>query len=564
MARAFPFILVVAMLYARAAVAAEPADIVIQHARVVTLSRSTVPFDRPTSTTVVAEAVAIRGEQIVYVGNDKGSMPFIGKKTRVIDAGGCTVTPGLVDAHGHLNNLGKILHDVNLVGTTSIADVVKHVRDYQAQVKPGDWIHGRGWDQNDWKDTAFPTWRDLASTDANPVYLDRVDGHALWVNKRALEVCGITRATPDPRGGRIVRDEKGEPTGVFVDEATRLIEGRVPAPTADQLDGRLADAIADCNRFGLTGVHDAGTTRPVLESLRRLGRSGKLTLNIYSMIDSQDESLMREMLDKGPSQEFDGRLVMRSFKLRADGALGSRGALLLAPYEDDPGNSGLNVQTPDSLFILTRAAVAHGFQVCTHAIGDGANRMMLDIYERVARESGQTDLRLRIEHAQVVSLDDLPRFAALGVIASMQPTHATSDMPWAYRRVGAERLRGAYAWRSLVSSRAVLAFGSDFPVESVNPLLGLYAAVTRQDAEGNPPGGWMPEERLSLEEALRAFTEGAAYARFDEKNAGRIEAGMRADITVLDRDIANTEPRVLLAAHVKYTITRGRVVYERP
>lgn len=554
MARALPFVLAVAILYARAVPAAEPADLVLQHARVVTLSK-----DHTT-----ASAVAVSGERIVYVGDDKGVKAYVGKNTRVIDAGGCTVMPGLVDAHGHLNNLGKILHDVNLVGTTSIADVVKHVRDYQTHVKPGDWIHGRGWDQNDWTTQSFPTWRDLAATEANPVYLDRVDGHALWVNKRALELCGITRDTKDPPGGRIERDEKGEPTGVFVDEAETLIESRVPAPSATELDARLAAAIAECNKFGLTGVHDAGTTREVMESLQRLGAADKLTLNIYSMIDSQDDAFAHELLAKGPWQDFGGRLTVRAFKLRADGALGSRGALLLEPYQDDPGNLGLNVQTPDTLLWWTRSALSRGFQVGTHAIGDRANRMMLDIYEKALRETGKKDARLRIEHAQIVSLQDIPRFAALGVIASMQPTHATSDMPWAVKRVGGERLKGAYAWRTLRDSGAVLAFGSDFPVESVNPLLGLYAAITRQDADGQPAGGWYPEQKLTLVEALRAFTAGAAYAGFDEKDAGRIEAGMRADITVLDGDMTNAAPRVLLGTHAKYTITRGRVVYERP
>jgi predicted amidohydrolase YtcJ len=384
------------------------------------------------------------------------------------------------------------------------------------------------------------------------------------VNKRALDVCGITRYTPDPSGGRIVHDEKGEPTGIFVDEATRLIEDRVPAPSDSALDARLESAIANCNSFGLTGVHDAGTTREVFMSLRRLAVAGKLTLNIYSMIDSQDDAFAREMLAQGPAREFGGRLTTRAFKLRADGAMGSRGALLLAPYDDDPKNSGLNVQTTDTLLAWTRAALKHGFQVGTHAIGDRANRTVLDIYEQALRETGKKDARLRIEHAQVVAPEDIPRFAALGVVASMQPTHATSDMPWIEKRVGAKRLSGAYAWRSMLESGAALAFGSDFPVESVNPLPGLYAALTRQDAEGNPPGGWMPKQKLSFEEALRAFTEGAAYASFDEKNAGRIETGMRADLTVFDRDITHSPEHALLATHAKYTIVRGRVVYERP
>jgi predicted amidohydrolase YtcJ len=544
------------LLVAGRAAAAEPvADLVLRNAHVVTLSEK--GGAAPT-------AVAVRGERIIYVGDDAGVKAWIGKKTRVIDASGCTVTPGLVDAHGHMNNLARILHEPNLIGTKSIAEVVQRVSDYQARVTPGEWIHGRGWDQNDWTTTAFPTWRDLAATEANPVYLDRVDGHALWVNRRALDLCGITRDTPDPPGGRIVHDEHGEPTGIFVDEATNLIEKRVPPISSRTLDERLASAIAECNRVGLTGVHDAGTTRPVLESLRRLGARGALTLNIYSMIDSQDDSLAREVLAKGPSSEFGGRLTIRSFKLRADGALGSRGAALLEPYDDDPGNRGLNVQPPDTLLAWTRAALKHGFQVGTHAIGDRANRLVLDTYEQAQRETGKTDARLRIEHCQILSPQDIPRFAALGVVASMQPTHATSDMPWAQKRIGAERLTGAYAWRSLLASGAILAFGSDFPVESANPVRGLYAAVTRQDAEGNPSGGWLPEQKLTLVEALRAFTEGAAYARFDEKEAGRIEPGMRADLTVLDHDITNQPPRTLLDTHAKYTIVRGHVVYERP
>jgi predicted amidohydrolase YtcJ len=549
------FLLIAIPFFAGNAYGAEPADIVIRHAHVLTMSTSAPS----------ASAVAVKGEKIVFVGDDAGAAAWIGKSTRVIDATGCTVTPGLVDAHGHLNNLGKLLHDVNLVGTTSIADVLKHVRDYQAHVKAGEWIHGRGWDQNDWTRKSFPTWRDLAGTEANPVYLDRIDGHAIWVNQSALKLCGITRATPDPRGGRIERDKNGEPTGVFVDEATKLVESKVPAASAATLDARLSRAIDECNKYGLTGVHDAGTTRDVFASLERLGAQGKLTLNIYSMIDSQDDAFAREMLKKGPFEEFDGRLAVHCFKLRADGALGSRGALLLAPYDDDPKNAGLNVQLPESLLAWTRSALSRGFQVGTHAIGDKANRIVLDTYEQAMRETGKKDMRLRVEHAQILSIDDIPRFAKLGVVASMQPTHATSDMPWVAQRLGTSRLHGAYAWRSLLDSGAVLAFGSDFPVESENPMLGLYAAVTRQDAKGNPPGGWYHDQALKLDQALRAFTVGAAYARFDETNAGVIAPGMRADLTVLDHDITKSEPAsVLLVTHAKYTIVRGAVVYERP
>lgn len=530
---------------------AETADLVIRGARVITMSGE-----------AGVTAVAVRGDRIVYAGDDAGAREWIDAHTRVIDATGCTVTPGLVDAHGHLHNLGRILTEPNLIGTKSIDEVIARVREFQPGLGKDDWLHGRGWDQNDWTRQEFPTWRDLEPVNGNPVYLERVDGHALWVNRRALEIAGITRATADPPGGRIIRDEHGEPTGIFVDNAEDLVESRVAPASAEILDRRLAAAVAECNRVGLTGVHDAGTTWPVLDALRRLGRRGGLTLTIYSMIDSGDEALARERLAAGPAQEFDGRLVMRCLKLRADGALGSRGARLLAPYRDDPGNAGLDVQSRDALLGWTQDALRAGFQVGTHAIGDRGNRVTLDVYEQAL--AGRKDARLRVEHCQILDPADISRFAALGVVASMQPTHATSDMPWAETRLGAERMQGAYAWRTLLDSGAVLAFGSDFPVESVDPLTGLHAAVTRQDGDGNPPGGWRPQERLTLDQALRGYTTGAAYAAFDEKDAGVIRTGMRADLTVLDRDITAAAPRAILDAHAKYTIVRGRVVYERP
>jgi len=467
-----------------------------------------------------------------------------------------------VDAHGHLANLGRSLEEVRLVGTTSRDDVLQRVRDVQADIPPGQWIHGRGWDQNDWADATFPTWRDLAGTEANPVYLDRIDGHAMWLNRTALEACEITRATPDPPGGRIVRDATGEPTGVLIDEAEKLVEARVAAPSDADLDRRLTRAIAECNRLGLVGVHDAGTSEAVLASLRRIGQRGALTLNIYCMLESDEPAFVRAFFAKGISSEFDGSLVMRCLKLRADGALGSRGAALLRPYQDDPGNEGLLVDPPDSLLAWTREALRAGFQVGTHAIGDRGNRVTFDAYQQALSEVPTNDARLRIEHCQVVDLADLPRFASMGVIASMQPTHATSDMPWAEARVGNDRLAGAYAWRTLLDSGATVAFGSDFPVEAVDPLWGIYSAVTRMDHEGNPPGGWMPGQCLTAEEAVRAFTVGAAYAAFDENDAGTIEVGKRADLTVLDRGLLTIAPREILDTRAAMTIVRGRVVYE--
>ncbi len=510
-----------------------------------------------------ATAVAILGDRIVYVGDNSGTRAFRGKETRAIDLGGKCVLPGLVDAHGHLDNLGRLLEDIDLVGTTSRAEVLQRVRSHQAQAEAGAWIHGRGWDQNDWSGSnEFPTWRDLAGTEANPVYLDRVDGHAVLLNRTALDAAGITRATPDPPGGRIERDASGEPTGVLVDNAETLVLEKIPSATDSDYDRRLARAIAECNRLGLVGVHDAGTDAQVLASLRRLGERGQLTLNVYSLLDSDAPALVRSFFASGPSTEFDGRLVIRSVKVRADGALGSRGAALLAPYDDDPGNTGLLVDDPDSLYAWTRAALQAGFQVGTHAIGDRGNRVTLDAYQRALQEVPSADARLRIEHCQVVDLADVPRFASLKVIASMQPTHATSDMPWAAKRVGEARLAGAYAWRTFLDSGAVLAFGSDFPVESVNPLWGIYSAVTRMDHDGQPAGGWRASESLTTEEAVRAFTAGAAYASFDDADAGTIAVGKRADLTVFDRDVFAVAPRELLDTHCAMTIVRGVVVFE--
>jgi predicted amidohydrolase YtcJ len=513
---------------------------------------------------VVATALAVTGDSIVYVGDADGASSWRGERTRWIDLGGKTVLPGLVDAHGHLDNLGRLLEEVDLVGSTSRDDVLRRVVASQADLGSGQWIHGRGWDQNDWDDTSFPTWRDLAGTEANPVYLERVDGHAVWLNKTALETCAITRATTDPPGGRIVRDAAGDPTGVLVDNAEKLVEAHVPEATGADLDRRLLRAVRECNRVGLTGVHDAGTSEAVLTSLRRLGEQGRLTVNVYCLLDTDEPGFVRRYLRSGSTSEFDGSLVVRAVKIRADGALGSRGAALLADYSDDPGNVGLSVDPPDSLLAWTREALRFGFQVGTHAIGDRGNRATLDAYQHALAETPRVDARLRVEHCQVVDVADLPRFASMGVIASMQPTHATSDMPWAEKRVGTDRLAGAYAWRTLLDSGAVLAFGSDFPVESADPLWGIYSAVTRMDHDGNPPGGWRAEQSLTPEEAVRSFTFGSAYAAFDENDAGTIEVGKRADLSIFDRDVLAIPPREILDTRAAITIVRGKVVYESP
>ncbi|MCB1613676.1 MAG: amidohydrolase [Xanthomonadales bacterium] len=472
-----------------------------------------------------------------------------------------TVMPGLIDAHGHLMGLGFSLLQADLVGTRSKEAVIDRLKDKSAGLNEGDWLLGRGWDQNDWAGQAFPAAADLdAAFPDRPVWLKRVDGHAGWANSAALRAAGIDARTADPEGGRLLRDEQGQPSGVLVDAAMDLIETHIPKPDIALRRRALRLALATASKAGLTGVHDAGVSRENLALYRELADDQALPLRVYAMADGDSDAL-RQLCREGLYAHPSGRLSMRAVKLYADGALGSRGAALLADYSDEPGNRGLLIQSPEHLREIIDKAAACGVQPAVHAIGDRANREVLDAYAALTAKQRQA-LRPRIEHAQVVAMDDIPRFAELGVIASMQPTHATSDMPWAGDRVGAERLRGAYAWRRYLDRATHMAFGSDFPVENVEPIPGLYAAITRQDAEGSPEGGWLPDQRLTLVEALDAFTRGAAYAGFAENEVGTLEPGMRADFIVLSMDPHQVRGRALLQIKVRSTWLDGRKVTE--
>jgi predicted amidohydrolase YtcJ len=468
-----------------------------------------------------------------------------------------TVIPGLIDAHGHLLGLGFALQRVDLVGARSIEEVIERVR-----AKAGgadEWLLGRGWDQNRWPEQVFPTRVPLdAAFPGQPVWLERVDGHAGWANTRALELAGITRETPDPEGGRIERDEEGEPTGVLIDTAMALVDAKVPAPGVVQKRRAYEAALAAAARAGLTAVHDAGVSREDLLVLRSLADDGRLPIRVYAMADGDGEALAL-LCREGAYAHPSGRLEMRAVKLYADGALGSRGAALLAPYADAPGQSGLLIQSEQRLQALVKRAIDCQVQPAVHAIGDRANRAVLAAFAQAGAET-RAALRPRIEHAQVVDPDDIARFAALGVIASMQPTHATSDMPWAEARLGPSRLRGAYAWRRFLAADVSVAFGSDFPVERVEPLHGLYAALTRQDADGHPEGGWLPDQRLGFAEALAGFTLAAAHAGHAEDELGSLEPGKRADFVVLSADPYTLKPRGLLALTVRSTWLDGRKV----
>jgi hypothetical protein len=479
----------------------------------------------------------------------------------VYDAKGATVVPGLIDAHAHLMGLGYALMRADLVGARSKAEVIERLKAFAAKLPADAWLLGRGWDQNDWPEKEFPTAADLdAAFPARPVWLDRVDGHAGWANTAAMR--RVKRALAgdwQPEGGRIVRS-KGKATGVFVDGATALVDGVMPAPDDTFRTEALRRALAATASVGLTGVHDMGTSLADLDLYKRFADRGLLTMRVVAYADG-DAAALDQLCRKGPYSHPGGRLKMAGAKFYADGALGSRGAALLASYSDDHGNRGILVTPPEALVEGIAKARGCGLQVATHAIGDRGNRMVLDDYALVLGNAARSDHRWRIEHAQVVSLTDIPQFAELRVVASMQPTHATSDMPWAEARVGPLRIPGAYAWRRFLQAHVRLALGSDFPVESADPRLGLYAAVTRQDLAGFPPGGWLPDQRLTPTEALRGFTVDAAWAGFMEHEVGRLVPGLRADFVLLDGDPLAVPPDHLPKLKVLSTWVDGAQVF---
>ena len=513
-----------------------------------------------------ADAFAVSAGRIVAVGDRADIAAMTGPATTVLDVSEGVVVPGLHDAHGHVLGLGESLVIVDLRDTPSEAAVIDRIAARVRTTGAGQWVIGRGWDQNDWPDARWPTRAALDRVaPATPVALERIDGHASWVNSRALAVSGVTRETPDPPGGRLLRDAGGEPTGVLIDTAQQLVTRSIPPPTSAEIDTRILAADRLMRRLGVTMVHDAGASAQVVEAYRRLSEQGRLATRLYVMLDS-DPATTGPWFSRGPLIDPSHRVVVRAVKLYADGALGSRGALLLDDYADEPGTRGLAVTPPARLEAVAASAVQAGFQVCTHAIGDRANREVLDLYERVARRHpAMRRLRPRIEHAQILDGADIPRFGRLGVIASVQPTHCTSDMPWVPARLGPARTaQGAYVWQKLLQSGARVASGSDFPVERADPMLGFHAAITRQDVHGHPPGGWAADQRMSREQALASFTSEAAYAAHAEADLGSIAAGRLADFVVLSRDIMAVTPAEVPATRVHRTFIAGRQVFPEP
>ena len=481
-----------------------------------------------------------------------------------VDMAGRTVLPGLIDAHGHVFGLGEMLTQLDLSATTSLPQALAAIRDYARANGQAKWVRGRGWNQENWKLGRFPTAQELDGAVADrPVWLERVDGHAGWANGRALALAGITDRTPDPVGGKIVRDAAGHATGVLVDAAQGMIEKVLPQPTEQEARTMLDRALATMASVGLTSAHDAGIGIGQDRLYRDYADHGKLTARIYAMISGTGADF-DQLSKNGPLNGYGHDMyALRAVKLYADGALGSRGAALLAPYTDDPHSHGLLFHSNGEIDAMIAKAMKKGYQVNVHAIGDAGNRQILDTFAQEIPANHAQALRHRIEHAQVVAPADIPRFKSIGIIPSMQPTHATSDKNMAVQRIGPERIKGAYAWRTFLAQGSRIACGSDFPVEAPNPFFGIHAAVTREDAAGNPIAGWYPEQEMSLKEAFRCFTLDAAYAGHQENTLGSLEAGKYADFIVIDRDMFKISPYDIHKIGVLETWVGGRQVWKK-
>ncbi|MGD8539736.1 MAG: amidohydrolase [Candidatus Aminicenantes bacterium] len=534
-----------------------PADLVLFGGKVATVDEA---FS-------IKEAVAVRGNKIVFVGSNEEVQDYIYPNTTVVDCRGKLVLPGLIDAHAHLHSLGEELTSLNVTGTKSFEEIIEKVAERIASSEPGEWIVGGRWDQNDWEDTSFPVHDALSAVSPdNPVYLTRIDGNAAFANAKALELAEITKDTPDPFGGVIVRKPDGEPTGVLVNRAMNGVTAKIPANTEAQFREKFLKAVNACLRVGLTGIHEAGVGPRAIAMYKGLINAGQLKLRVYAMLGEEtdlppDIDLVKYFKSHRIDEYGDHMLSVKSIKLFFDGALGSRGAAFFEPYADDPSNTGLLRITTDYIYEVSKAALEADMGVNTHCIGIRGNSLCLDAYERAFKENPKEDHRFRIEHAQIVRPEDVKRFASLGVIPAMQPTHCTSDMYFVVDRVGDKRAEGAYAWRWFIDAGLIIPCGSDFPVESTNPLLGIYAAVTRQDPSGWPEGGWNPSQRMTIQEAIKGFTIWAAYGAFQEDVLGSIEIGKYADFTILDRNILECAPKEILTTRPVYTIVAGKIRY---
>ena len=557
------------LLFLTAIVAAcntpQPADLVIYGGTIYTVD----------PTNPIVEAVAVSADTIRFIGDKKEAEKLIGSQTKTIDLEGKIMTPGFIEGHGHIMGLGYNEMNIDLMGLKNFDEIVDKVKAAVAKSKPGEWIVGRGWHQDKWDKKphlmvkGFPT-HDLLSAAApeNPVVLEHASGHNILVNAKAMQLAGVNATSTEkidvPVGGEIIRDNLGNPTGLFNETAADLVAKVMPI-TSDESDRKALElAIAACNRNGITSFHSAGENQKVIDLIRSFSASGKLSVRMYLMLTGTDKKLLESYFKSGP--QVDSWVSVRSIKLYSDGALGSRGAWLLEPYSDEKGTYGQATMIMDSVLTISRKALKSGLQVCTHAIGDRANREVLDRYEAAFKENpaAAKDARFRIEHAQHLHPDDIPRFAQLGVLPAMQAIHLSSDRPWAIDRLGEKRIiDGAYVWKKLLDSGAIIVNGSDVPVEPINPIASFYASVTRKTLKGQPEDGYEPEQVMTREQALRSYTIDAAFGAFEEKVKGSIQSGKLADFTVFSKDIMKVPADQLLSTEVMMTIVGGKVVFKK-
>ena len=514
-----------------------------------------------------AEAVAVKNGRVIFVGSSDDAGRYAASNTEMIDLQGKTLLPGFVDAHYHLSGVGQREMTLNLEGTQSLDEFLARVKERVDRAQPGTWIVGRGWIETPWNPREFPTRQDLDRVAPNnPVYLTRADGHAGVANSAALRIAGIARNTRPPSGGDILKDARGEPTGMLIDRAQGLVGALIPATTEDQRDSAYVVGVQRSLMLGWTQVQDAGSPWEDVSRLRRLYGEGKIKLRIYLSIRGPSPSADSLLARGSTIGEFDGKLTVRTIKTAFDGALGSRGALLLREYSDAPGTIGLLTQDLNRVRPMLREALRRGIQVEAHAIGDSANRLLLNEFEAAFRDIPDSaravrEPRWRDEHTQIVDPADLPRFKQLGIIPSMQPSHAIGDLHFAPSRLGMERLAGAYAWQTLIKDGNFIAGGSDAPVERGEPLIEFYGAVARKDLKGFSGEGWHPEEAMTREQALKAFTLWPAYAAFEEAERGSIVVGKRADFTIFDKDIMSVPEAEILTARNMMTVVNGEIVF---
>lgn len=522
------------------------------------------------------QAVAVKDGMIVYAGAEAGLNEFIGEETVTIDLEGKMMTPGFIESHGHLMGLGQNELNLDLMGIKNYDEMVEMVADAVADAEPGDWILGRGWHQSKWDKMpedmvkGFQTHDKLSAVSPdNPVYLRHASGHAAFANAKAMEIAGVNQMsieslTKDLKGGEVIRDENGNPTGIFSERATYLVAKYIPEEDDERADHALELAVKACQRNGITSFHDAGVGQATLDRYTRFKEAGKLGLRVYAMVSGPNRELTKTWLERGPMIDTaDHLFTVRSIKLNCDGALGNRGAWLLEEYSDMPGQFGLETLPMDYVLEISKAGLERGFQVNSHAIGDRTNREVFDRYEEAMKQYPEvTDHRYRIEHAQHLHPDDLPRFAELNVIAAMQAVHMSSDRPWAIDRLGEKRIvEGAYMWQTILQSGAKVINGTDVPVEPINPLASFYASVTRKTLKGEPEDGFEPAQKMTRKQALKSYTLDAAFGEFEEGYKGSIEVGKVADFTVFSKDIMTIPEAEILGTTVAMTVLNGEVVY---